>query len=534
MAMVVVLIAYGFVLLVLFGFTIVGFRQTYLSFLRLSITGCLFSGVPTFLAVCILIALVKPSFAPTDEGLDDFELNPAHEPLLFEFIQRLCVSIGAPQPASIVVNQEVNAGASLMHGVFSDRLRLTIGLPLVLGLNARQLAGVIAHEFGHFSQTGAMRANRVLRQTNVWFIRAAFERDAWDQRLNDLAKNSGAAISWLFWSALFVVFLARKLMVGLFCIGHFFSASLMQEMEFDSDRFEARVAGSQSFARTCSRMRLLMICHAAATEELDRYRRESRLPDNFSALVVANVEHIKIDKFRQAEREWLDIKTQWYDSHPSDRERIANAASERAPGTFQVDVPASHLFTDVDGLSRVVTLRLYQHAFGCKFNAKMICNTADLIGKLNVEVQEKAAGLRFFLHQFRGFNTAYIPRFELGKAIRSSQYKVVTLERREKLMFEVCGYCIVLKQEDQLMDDLAKVTCAKQLIEAGYDLSQTDGSLFGQESIRRPTAFAPIRSTRKANQSPIAPVSANVRRTIDRCVGILAIRKTGRPDRGSS
>jgi Zn-dependent protease with chaperone function len=38
-------------------------------------------------------------------------------------------------------------------------LVLVIGLPLAAGMSMRQVAGVLAHEFGHFAQGAGMRFN---------------------------------------------------------------------------------------------------------------------------------------------------------------------------------------------------------------------------------------------------------------------------------------------------------------------------------------------------------------------------------------
>ena len=60
---------------------------------------------------------------------------------------------------------------------------LTIGLPLVAGLSAREFGGVLAHEFGHFAQGGGMRLTAVVRGVNAWFGRVVYERDEWDETL---------------------------------------------------------------------------------------------------------------------------------------------------------------------------------------------------------------------------------------------------------------------------------------------------------------------------------------------------------------
>ena len=54
---------------------------------------------------------------------------------------------------------------------------LTVGLPLVEGLNVRQLGGVLAHEFGHFAQGSGMCLTYLIRSVNAWFGRVAYQRD---------------------------------------------------------------------------------------------------------------------------------------------------------------------------------------------------------------------------------------------------------------------------------------------------------------------------------------------------------------------
>ncbi len=75
----------------------------------------------------------------------------------------------------------------------------------------------------------------------------------------------------------------------------------MQKMEYDADRFEARLAGSRCFATTCWQMQLLNLCFAGAVEDLNRFKREGRLPDNLPALVVANVPLVPKELLRKVE-----------------------------------------------------------------------------------------------------------------------------------------------------------------------------------------------------------------------------------------
>ena len=103
----------------------------------------------------------------------------------------VCSSVGAPTPSRIEVDCEVNASARLASGPLtpSRDLVLTIGLPLVTGLDLKQFAGVLAHEFGHFSQGAGMRLSYLIRSINMWFARVVYERDEWDETARRMVRR---------------------------------------------------------------------------------------------------------------------------------------------------------------------------------------------------------------------------------------------------------------------------------------------------------------------------------------------------------
>ena len=148
----------------------------------------------------LILFMLKPIFAKPGKARPPRELTAEQEPLLFAFIARLCEAVGAPQPKQIVVNCDVNASAGFRKGFLSiiarQDLVLVIGLPLVAGLTLRQFAGVLAHEFGHFTQGAGMRLGYVIRMINLWFVRVVYERDAWDERSNGWPPAAAAASGW--------------------------------------------------------------------------------------------------------------------------------------------------------------------------------------------------------------------------------------------------------------------------------------------------------------------------------------------------
>ena len=56
--------------------------------------------------------------------------------------------------------------------------------------------------------------------------------------------------------------------------GHGVSCLMLRQMEFDADRYEARVAGSDTFVQTCQALGLLQVASQAAMNELQMSWRE--------------------------------------------------------------------------------------------------------------------------------------------------------------------------------------------------------------------------------------------------------------------
>lgn len=138
---------------------------------------------PIVIGGVLILFMIKPLFARRRNRGEPVTLRPLDEPLLFNYVHKLCDMLGAPRPARIDMDTRVNASASFRGGPFAFVRRdlvLTIGLPLVTGMDLRQLTGVLAHELGHFAQGGAMRLTYIVRSINSWFARVIYERDSMD------------------------------------------------------------------------------------------------------------------------------------------------------------------------------------------------------------------------------------------------------------------------------------------------------------------------------------------------------------------
>ena len=333
---------------------------------------------PIVAGVIVIAFMIKPLFAASARPQAPATLDLNQQPQLRALIAAVCAKVGAPMPVRVDVDCDVNASAQLRRGLLSlgrKDLVLTIGLPLVAGLNARQLAGVLAHEFGHFAQGAGMAFTYVIRWVNNWFARVVFERDTWDEALAAWSRELDFRVGVIFWIARGAVWVSRKILHGLMLVGHAIACLQLRQMEYDADYYETQVAGSDAFVETSRELTRLGLGGRVALGELADLWRDRRLVDDFPGFVLRRRIHLarEIDA-KVAEHE--NAPTRWFDTHPSNRDREAHARGLNLPGLFQGDAPASALFHQFGELCREATTHYYREALELEYEPNAILETA--------------------------------------------------------------------------------------------------------------------------------------------------------------
>jgi len=356
--------------------------------------------LPLFAGAVLLICLVKPFFARRSRRQRPVRLDPNQEPLLFEFVACLCAAIHAPAPAEIHVDCQVNASASFRRGLlslFGDDLVLTLGLPLTAGLTVQQLAGVVAHELGHFSQRAGLRMSVVVRAINFWFARLVYERDRFDAILESTASRiSAVQLRWPLGITLFLLMLTRRVLWALMMLGHVLSSFLMRQMEYDADRYEVRLAGFRSFDFTMRELFALGAAYQMAMASLGEQWKEGRLVDNFPRLVLASRQEKVRQIAAQLEHFMAHEQEQLFGTHPTARQRTTRALREKGVGVFSSEVPASALFANHDELERQVSLAFYREMLGNQVRAQDLL-ALSAVGEREARAESDRAALdRYF------------------------------------------------------------------------------------------------------------------------------------------
>src|SRR5262249_13133614 len=238
----------------------------------------------------------------------------------------------------------------------------------------------------------------LIMRVNLWFARVVYQRDEWDEQLESWSSENHVFVILLAGVTRLAVWLARRVLWVLMQVGHIVSGFLSRQMEYDADRYEARMVGAGCFEETMWRFRLMSLAQNGAFADLNGSWQQRRLPDNFPKLVMANIPQIP-QEFLSAFRQQMETASSGLlSTHPSDKDRIARARRE-APGEgiFPLEGPATDVFRDFDALAKTASSEVYRASLGPGISKDQLYEVAELV-ETQVSAQEGAgAADRFFL-----------------------------------------------------------------------------------------------------------------------------------------
>ncbi len=444
-------VAFAMVLLPLVYLTLIGLTA-WLVVLHLKNDTWIFSGAhgrsgliqlvaylgPAVAGGILVFFMVKPFFAAKTKSPDPISLDPALEPMLFAFVRKVCDLVGAPVPCRIDVDCQVNASASLRRGLWSNALVLTVGLPLVSGLDMRQFAGVLAHEFGHFAQGAGMRLTYIIRHINFWFARVVYERDEWDLKLEHAARESDLRIGVVLHAARGCVWLTRRILWALMLAGNAISCFMMRQMEYDADSYEAKIAGSDTFELTARRLRVLSVATHRAYEDVQQSWASKRLPENLPLLIGHKASSLPAEVLQKISSAADSEKTGWFDTHPCDADRIRAARSLNEAGVFKLAEPASGLFADFAEVSKTVTRHQYQKNMELEFAQENLMPAEEVLRESAASAEADAMVAKYY-----GTVNISLEPLLIGSFSLSGESKTDLLSKRRN----ACGAMKALRLE---------------------------------------------------------------------------------------
>jgi Zn-dependent protease with chaperone function len=306
------------------------------------------------------------------------------QPILFDFIHRVCRDTRAPRPHRVYLAPDVNA-AVFYHSSFLSLFlptpkNLLIGLGLVNRLNLSEFKAVLAHEFGHFSQS-SMKVGSYVYMSNRIVADIVFGRD-WLDHLVALLRSIDFRIALIAWAFTGVLWGVRKALERLFRAINFANSALSRQMEFNADLVAVSVTGSDALVHGLARLNfandaLMQAWHelsAAADHGLytrDLYYHQTRAAEHLRVM-HKNPRLGEPPDVPEAPSQWVQVFEPGDDgaplmwaTHPSNYDREQNAKRHYLRCPIDPRSPWA-LFQDVETVRERVTLRLYEVNKGLK------------------------------------------------------------------------------------------------------------------------------------------------------------------------
>lgn len=330
--------------------------------------------------VMVFIFLIKFifSYSRTDRSAY-IEVTEAEQPALFGFIRQLTTDTQTPFPKKIYLSNEVNAAVFYDSGFWSMflpvRKNLLIGLGLVNAINLSEFKGIMAHEFGHFSQR-SMKLGSYVYQVNRIIYNMLFDNSGYSGFLQGWAEIHG----------IFAIFasitagIARAIQWILQQLYGWLNQTylgLSREMEFHADAVAAAVSGSESLISGLRRVELAAAAHDFAIGKCNELIRDKkRLNNLFNGQSIAV--RMMIDKYQlpasnglpvitdenvfSANSTRVNYKDQWA-SHPSTDDRVRHLRKLNISAAIE-DEPAWVLFANRADLEKQLTEKVYEPIMG--------------------------------------------------------------------------------------------------------------------------------------------------------------------------
>ncbi len=316
-----------------------------------------------FIELTVLVFILKPLIIRRKPASDDtVELYREDEPLLYAFVEKLCVRMNAPVPRSIRVGVDANAAARLDSTV-TGKTTLILGLPLAAGLSVRHFTAILAHEFAHFNQKTGLRLGAWLVRSGNFLSRVLYQRDGVDKWLARQCRSGKIWRKIAAWTARIAVEASRGVLWLFLVAGEWMYCHLSRQMEYDADRTSALIAGREELLRTLEVLNFLVIGSAHAQADTNQALRAKALPDDMVSLIVAD--GISMARYRDKVFEMSrQEQTTWRSTHPSLPERATNLADIRSAGLVTSNIRSTHLFSNFSTVCRRATRAHYEVHLG--------------------------------------------------------------------------------------------------------------------------------------------------------------------------
>lgn len=328
--------------------------------------------------VLTLFFLVKFIFTKSNTDLSNYlEVTEHDEPELFALIKDVVQKANTQFPRKVYLSSEVNASVFYNSSFWSMflpvRKNLHIGLGLMNSVTVDEFKGIIAHEFGHFSQR-SMKVGSYVYNVNYIIHNMLYDNDSYNNFVSKLANLNG----WISFPLLGSIKIVQGIQWILQKVYHTVNLNyraLSREMEFHADEVAAYIAGPHTIETSLVR---LPLADAALNDVLTYYssKIESNVKpeslfaqqlfvmnyraNNYGFPIENDLPLVTPESSSRFNRSKLMFDNSWA-THPSNEDRIARVKSLGLNIKHENCNPAMSLLQNRKGTEEKIISLLYSN-----------------------------------------------------------------------------------------------------------------------------------------------------------------------------
>lgn len=323
----------------------------------------------------IVFFMIKFMFTKNKTDYSDLILIDLEQhPELNKMIRELVIEVDTTFPKKVYVSPEVNASvfydSAFWSMFFPVKKNLHIGLGLVNTCTVSELKGILAHEFGHFSQR-SMKVGSYVYNVNQVIHNILYDNEEYHNAMVRWSNSSGYFFIFIGianYFNKFVQFVLRQM----YRVVNLNYLALSREMEFHADAIAAHVVGSAPMISSLQRLDLASAAYsnviAYYSSNIERsVTTENIFPQHLIGLhflgINSNLEIVNglpfvpvglADRFNKSK---LILSNQW-ESHPSLTDRV-KALEKIDISIDHNNEPANSLFSNLLLLQQEVTKKMF-------------------------------------------------------------------------------------------------------------------------------------------------------------------------------
>ncbi|WP_413532155.1 M48 family metalloprotease [Empedobacter brevis] len=402
------------------------------------------------------------------------EISKTDQPELFKLINETADKVGTKHPKKVFIIDDINAYVSYSNNlqslVFPTRKNLSIGIGLLHGVSQNELQGIIAHEFGHFSQKSMTIGSHVGNATKI-MEDILYNNQTLKYDVDNLEQINGI-IGFISKGAIVYNKMIEVILKVIHKKLEFNYLQLSREMEFHADQIATNVVGIEMMKKPLLRIEL----YQYAYQELANFYISLQDDKKFSTNIYQNLNElidfyinenqlslennlalVGLNEFNQ-NHSLLQFEDLW-STHPEMDKRLAN-------------IEATNQHSEIDESPKAITLLQKTKEFEEEFSFNFFFN----LNLYRVNELDHAEFMEAFktIHNKYNYPKVY-NHFFANYDLSFSAIKEIDLSDKKQNI-----------PTNELFSD-ENILVAKQYLALQFDIFQLD--LFNQEKKPQPFKY---------------------------------------------